>query len=477
MTTATAEHRQDTGPGSPEPPYEPGTEREVDPRKLVFRNIREGRPSPGLIESVRQRGLLTKPSAVIGADGRLIVRLGERRTRAAIEAGREKITVSILGHDSAETDAEIARIIDQREENRHRQDLTAEDDFNTIEQLSLCGMSAEDIEKQAMIGRDRVDAALTLAKSPTGKTTAANKEFEQLDVIQLVALDEFADDPEAMRELAESVQADRFEHVLQDLRRRRQDEEKKAATTAQAKADGYTIVDRPFADYDDKTILPLSRLTDKDGKHFTPEQHAKCPGRVAWLGYPPGFTLTEGCTGWSKHGHRDSQGRARPRAADLSPEERAKQKAHRKLVIGNNRAWESAEEVRHRWIVTHLAKSKTEPKGAARFLAEALARDSAILNENGADRLAAEWTGTKTPPYGRADMTPAKSATNARCMVLAVLQVIAAYEVATTRNSWREDGTGNSTGRLLRYLSSLGYPLAEVEEFAISETIVAGEPA
>lgn len=51
----------------------------------------------------------------------------------------------------------------------------------------------------------------------------------------------------------------------------------------------------------------------------------------------------------------------------------------------------------------------------------------------------------------------------------ASVQVLAAYEVSLTKQSWREDGANNSAGRYLRFLGTLGYNLSPVEEYAISD--------
>jgi ParB family chromosome partitioning protein len=52
--------------------------------------------------------------------------------------------------------------------------------------------------------------------------------------------------------------------------------------------------------------------------------------------------------------------------------------------------------------------------------------------------------------------------------MIALVQVLAAYEEAMPKGAWRHDGTGNATGRYLRFLGQCGYTLSEVEEYAIS---------
>lgn len=179
-----------------------------------------------------------------------------------------------------------------------------------------------------------------------------------------------------------------------------------------------------------------------------------------------------GCSDWRAHGHHDvftsTASNAKPKAAEMTEEQRAEAAAARKLVIENNKAWAATAPVRREWLAT-LAKAKTPPKGTAAFLATALCHDAEILHEGDANRLAATWLGKKEPEgYARADLSPAKSATDQRAYMAALIQVLAAHEIDIRDNSWRHDGTKNAVGRYLRFIASAGYGLSEVKKYAIS---------
>lgn len=69
----------------------------------------------------------------------------------------------MVGDEDSTTDAEVARLVEQWAENEHRAGLTGADRLNTIEQLSLLGVSAAQIAKRTKAARKDVDAALAIA--------------------------------------------------------------------------------------------------------------------------------------------------------------------------------------------------------------------------------------------------------------------------------------------------------------------------
>jgi ParB-like chromosome segregation protein Spo0J len=465
--------------------YEPGTIKQLDPATLVLeRNIREAKLDPEFVASIRELGVLEPITAVIGADGRLVVRFGQRRTIGALSAGRPTVPVYIAGDDDTTNDAEISRVISQRDENTHRASLTADEEVAVVEQLVAFGLSAEDVAAQARISQDRVTAASSVSASKLARKATAK--YEALTLDQAAAVAEFDGDAETAKALIVCAVEDptQFAHVLQRARDDRAEAIAIAATTKELEDAGVKVVQAPG--YNSKTkATRLDYLVDEKRKELTSEGHQGCKGHVAWVStryqwktvdgverrlieaYP-----TYGCTAPSKYGHKDRYGggssSSKPAAADLSDTEREKARAARRLVIDNNKAWDSAEVVRREWLA-EFAKRKTPPKGAAAFIATALAGERMWLSDYRVPAIVVELLGAKSGTRLEAHVAGLlKGATENRAQVVALAQILAAIEATTSKQSWREDGTKSTCGRYLRFLESAGYGLSDVEKYALS---------
>ncbi|MFI5627542.1 ParB/RepB/Spo0J family partition protein [Nocardioides sp. NPDC051685] len=500
--------------------YEAGTTVHVAPSSLLLeRNIRtipRDAAFTDLTRSITEVGVLEPIVAVTTTSGDLLVRFGERRTLAAIEAQRETVPVYVAGADSTAKDDEIARVIAQREENTHRVGLTTAEEIGVVGQLAAFGLSPAQIAKRTRIDKTTVETSLTVANSKMA--TKATERYDVLGLDQAAVVAEFEDDPEAVKALVLAAHEGQFDHTAQRLRDDRITDRLRVQVAAMLDECGITLIEEPG--YNDPRISKISdlRVSAEDSTRITEEEHATCPGHVAWISNEYGYvddqgnrvthparptdrdaedyeerqaayqaeadriraecrrmpipTAVFGCADWRANGHHDqftaSATRSKPKAADMSEEQRAEAAAARKLVIDNNKAWAATEPVRREWLAT-FAKSKTPPKGTAAFLATALCHDAEILHDRDANRLAATWLGKKEPEgYARADLSPAKSATDQRAYMAALVQVLAAHEVDIRDNSWRHDGTKNAVGRYLRFIASAGYGLSEVEKYAIS---------
>lgn len=140
-----------------------------------------------------------------------------------------------------------------------------------------------------------------------------------------------------------------------------------------------TVIERPG--YDDRTVKGLRKLTTPEGDPLTPEGHATCPGHVAWIAREwNGIRAVYGCREWRVAGHRDRTAHASGRtpAADLDETAREKARTERREVVGNNRAWKSAEAVRRDWLTTFLAR-RAAPRGSAAYIATEIASDAYAL--------------------------------------------------------------------------------------------------
>lgn len=505
--TETQEHAQTAG-------HEVGTIVHVAPDSLLLqRNVREAKPDADLIRSIKAIGVLEPITAVLTPEGGLLVRYGHRRTLAAIEAASATVPVYVTGQDATDNAAEINRIIAQRDENTHRAGLGTADDVAIVETLTGLGLSAAQVAKQARIKRTDVDTALAVAGSKIARKAA--ERYEALTLEQAATVAEFEDDTDTVKALIVAATEGRFEHVAQRARDDRATAQAKGALLDALEAEGVSVIERPG--YDDTKTLPLDRLraNAEARDRIAGEVHRACPGHVVWVGSEwaqvdaQGNPINEveepdkdadeaaweayeqecdrlratsrqvqrpapiyGCSGWRTHGHIDahaySTGSSKPKAADMSEQERDAAKAERRLVVENNKAWSAAEPVRREYVAT-LAKAKTPPKGAARFIATALCKDSGVTGSTGGSKIAADWLGVKHVGYGMADLAPAKTATENRALVIALVQILGGYEAALTKDSWRHDGTHNTTGRYLRFLETSGYGLSDVEKYATSK--------
>lgn len=80
--------------------------------------------------------------------------------------------------------------------------------------------------------------------------------------------------------------------------------------------------------------------------------------------------------------------------------------------------------MRRAWL-TGFAKQETASKGTARLIASSLSVDRHTLTTHGGNDLAATWLGEEHTGFGYTDLSPTKSATENRALVIALVQVLA----------------------------------------------------
>ncbi|WP_170227354.1 ParB/RepB/Spo0J family partition protein [Cellulosimicrobium cellulans] len=438
----------------------------VDPRTLVVGvNVRaDADLTPEFVGSIKQHGVLQAVRARRAEDGTLVVLEGQRRTLAAVEAARETIPVQIIDG----TEDEARRIVEQLAENDHRKDMRDSHRTAAFQQLALIGLSAGQIAKRTGTDKGAVASALTVAGS---KVAAAVQAKYDLPLDVAAALAEFEDDTETVKTLTAVAIKDpgRFAHEAQRARDERQRAAEVAAARETLAAQNVTEVPRP--DYNDAKIKRLDSLKpaadDANGTDLTVEKHAACPGHAAYiLSQWQRVEVVYVCTNWRKHGHGDrySTGSTQ-RSGPMSEAE----KAERRQVIENNKAWKSAEVVRRKFLA-EFAQRKTAPTGAAAFIAAQIATATHTLG-HGADKdheLAAQWLGIKPGASAyrarsQGIAQAAEKATAGRAQHIALVLCLAACETGTGVQSWRNQG---SLREYLTALESWGYTLSDVEKIA-----------
>jgi ParB family chromosome partitioning protein len=147
------------------------------------------------------------------------------------------------------------------------------------------------------------------------------------------------------------------------------------------------------------------------------------------------------------------------------------QKAERKTLIANNKAWDSAEVVRRDWLTQFLTR-KTLPKDAGLFVAVALTghRTTVAAELSRGNRLAATLLGfePQDSEWGPSPIDPIPASQPGRAGHVALAVVLGAIEASTGRTTWRNPG--KTAVGYFEQIAAWGYPLSEVEQIVIGIT-------
>lgn len=435
----------------------------IDPATLtVDINVRKDAAlTADFIASIKEHGVMEPVIAHRKDDGTVHVLMGQRRTRAAVEAGRESIPVMII--DSPE---EAERIVTQVVENIQRAELTQADEADAYHQLSLIGVSAAAIAKKTGRTKTTVEGALKAKASDAG-AAALGKGWT---IEEALIMAEFEGDEDATEEL-ESVIMDEPEqllHVAQLLRDRRENAAALTALIDELKAQGKTIVE-DAGHYADEENLYVSAAKRADGEPATDEdanaylissdyrgQHNAKPVITGWkeLGFTPKYERYDG----------GSQAQKGPMTDE--------QKAERKTLIANNKAMESATKVRREFVKTLLAR-KQAPKGWQYFTVHAITHHSETASgydgEVAAEMVSAKTEGEKTWGWNPLRTHVAKSTARSEFSLIAL--VCAGYEKTIAKDSWRSPSQNHRD--YLNQLVTWGYTPSEVEQIILDS----GKPA
>jgi ParB family chromosome partitioning protein len=225
------------------------------------------------------------------------------------------------------------------------------------------------------------------------------------------------------------------------------------------------------------------------GVRLTPARHAKCAGHAAYVNYR-GWLKPEDrvsvhfvCTAFEEHGHAEVYAQdGKPVRAVSSTGSSARgpmteeQKAERRTVIRNGKAWDSATKVRLAWLKTFAAR-KTPPKDAAVWITLMIAQGSHDMREAmaGDHQLAVNLLGLAAKSdrtrYDRRSTHPiadaAAKATPARASMLTLVMLLAALEERTDRRRTWERPSREAVAYFSK-IKEWGYALSPVEELALN---------
>ncbi|MEV8042151.1 ParB/RepB/Spo0J family partition protein [Arthrobacter sp. NPDC080082] len=438
----------------------------LDPATLtVDINVRKDAAlTADFIVSIKEHGVMEPVIAHRKEDGTVHVLMGQRRTRAAVEAARTLIPVMII-----ESPEEAERIVTQVVENIQRTELTEADEADAYHQLSLIGISAATIAKKTGRTKTTVEGALKAKASDAG--AAALGKGYTIDEALIMA--EFEGDEDATEEL-ESVladEADQLLHVAQLLRDRRASEAARAALVVELEAAGKTIVEAAGY-YDEDENLYVSAAKRADGEAATDEDANAY--RIS-TDYRGKHNAEPVITGWKELGfvsrYKRYDGGTQAQKGPMTDD----QKAERKTLIASNREMESATKVRREFIKTLLSR-KTAPKGWQYFTVHAITHYSETAS--GYDgKVASEMLGTKTGEdtdrWGWNPLRDHTDKTTARPEFSLIALICAGYEKTIQKDSWR-----SAEKRHFDYLNQLtqwGYTASAVEQIIIDKHTTEGE--
>lgn len=439
---------------------ETGTLVHVAPSTLLIdANIRTTvKLDPTFKASIASNGVLEPVVAVATEEG-LRVRMGQRRTLAAIEVGRETIPVYVVADDG---DAD--RIIGQLAENEHRDAITNGERIEAVQQLSLLGVPAAQIAKRTHLKRKDIDTAVAIIGDDKALKVATEHTLTVAGWCQ-----EFADDPEKVKQILQQAEWNGEGGARHTVERYRQEAKDEAAyLEAAATITDQPLIRRPSWSDKAKNVDELKH----GAKNLTAAAHKACPARAVVLTElrahdrrKPDFeaagrkwALEEYCTDPEANGHASRWGGSLGgKSSSTDPKDKEKEAAERRRVIAGNKAWDASTVVRAEFVATLLAR-KAVPEGAVLFALRALT-DHVNLSD-GRDALCKKLGITKAG-YG-ALAIPDIAAPAATMALLAYL--VAVVEKACDRAHWRK--VNASTAAYFRALESWGYTLSDVETAA-----------
>jgi ParB family chromosome partitioning protein len=442
-----------------------GTIEHIDPAQIeVETNVRTiVKVDTALVASIREFGVLEPVVCRRSVDGTVSVRMGQRRVLAAREAEQATIPAYIVEGD----DSTVTRLVEQFAENEHRASLTEPERAAVFQQLAFEGLSVPQIAKQTGVKKAVVEAGIKVADSQFAGQIASNHEVT-LD--QAAALIEFEDDKDAVSRLVQYAEEspDQFAHELQRQRDNKVRTDAVAVERTTLTEMGYTILESRPDSYYDKEHTSIRDLVTAEGEPVTVEHLTGVTPKFAHVRsfYTGEVDVAYYVTDPKAHGFKKVSS-----SGNVSGPMSEEQKAERKTLIANNKAWASAEVVRREWLATLLSR-KTLPKDASHFIAQALTahRNTIAAAISNGNRLAASLLSLDAPEsYWAAsplDTLAASQPGKAGHIALAV--VIGGYEASTGKHTWRNPG--RDAFAYFTQLAAWGYPMSDVEQIVANAT-------
>lgn len=439
-----------------------GTIEHIDPNLIVVEaNVRTEANLPReFVASIKQNGVLTPILARRDEQGNVIVRAGQRRTLAAREAGLESIPAYIVEADETTVD----RIVQQMVENDHREAVTDADRVAAFQQLAFEGLTPAVIAKRTGTKAATVKTGITVAENDTAASAIVT---HSLALDQAAVLIEFEGDDETVSQLIEVAENEptQFAHAAQRAR----DDKRRAEITAAATADlierGYEILTRDRGYYE-TDYISIRELVTQEGNTVTVDDIAEVEGRAAFV--RAFYNSDEADVRYFLKDPKAAGFRKNSGSGVTSGPMTDDEKAERRTLIANNKAWASAEIVRREWLAEFLSR-KTLPKDTATVIAQGLTthrREVGTAVGNG-NNLARTLLSIERSGYYEGDKLAAfigQSPGKAQHVTLAI--VLGGIEDSTSKATWRYPNPVSAL--YFKQLAAWGYGLSEVEQIVIA---------
>ena len=202
---------------------------------------------------------------------------GLRRRNAAIEAKRFELPAFI-----ADTDDDVQLILHMLEVNDHHKDLEGIEQADAYQMLLDLGLSEQQIADARRTDVSQVRTAIKARALPSTAQCALNQGTLTLD--QALALEEFADDPDAQRKLLDKL-GDQyaFKHELSRLRDKRAYGRNRDVAKARLVLESVDVTPKPRGFGYDGTAVPADLLLDADGRPVDVEAVKTLPGFHAFV--------------------------------------------------------------------------------------------------------------------------------------------------------------------------------------------------
>ncbi|MBG0568802.1 ParB/RepB/Spo0J family partition protein [Actinoplanes aureus] len=231
------------------------------------------------VEAAEQiRAVNAESAAQAAADPGFTIFMGHRRKYAAIETGRYMVPCWLVPDEGA-----AHQIMGMLLENGHRAGLTPMEEAEAYHQLTLEGLTAEEIAKVRAISTDEVRTALRARELPKLAQHALNEGTFTIE--QAMALEEFKDNPRATERLLGELDNEwRFKQALAAEREKRNFALARERAKAELVLAGVKSTSRPKGfGTTESTAVDVGQLVDADGRDLDVEQVKKLPGFAAFV--------------------------------------------------------------------------------------------------------------------------------------------------------------------------------------------------